>query len=161
MKMKILKNKKGFVLTETLVVAVFLVTIFTFIYTTVIPLIGKYKDMAERESDIGIVYKLYHIRKMIADDENRNVIMYGEPKRITCSDFSDATYCNNLMNYLGLDEYVLIHVAGVEDNLDTIRSINSEIADYVSSMNDDGNLIVLLDLKTHTIAHLKFVEAFR
>ena len=58
----ILKNKKGFFMTETLVVIVFIATIFTFIYISVIPLIGIYEDKSERENDIDIVYKLYNIK---------------------------------------------------------------------------------------------------
>ena len=49
-------DKKGFVLTETLIVIVFLVTIFTFIYVSIVPLMGKYEDMTVRSSDIDIVY---------------------------------------------------------------------------------------------------------
>ena len=36
-------NKKGFVLAETLVVAVFMATIFTIIYVNFYPLIGEYE----------------------------------------------------------------------------------------------------------------------
>ena len=51
-----MKNKNGFVMTETLVVIVFLVSIFTFVYISIIPLIGKYEDMVYRKSDVDIIY---------------------------------------------------------------------------------------------------------
>ena len=41
-----MKNKcKGFVLLETLIVAVFMIGIFTFLYSAVIPLLGTYEDL--------------------------------------------------------------------------------------------------------------------
>ena len=46
-------NKKGFFMTETLMVIVFVASIFTFIYISIIPLVGKYNDKTKRESDIG------------------------------------------------------------------------------------------------------------
>ena len=49
-------NKRGFALTETLVVIVFLVSIFTFIYVSIIPLIGKYENIISSENDIDMVY---------------------------------------------------------------------------------------------------------
>ena len=69
-----MKNKKGFVLTETLIVTVFLISIFTFVYVSIIPLLGKYDDLTSRSSNIDIVYKLYYIRNMINNDTNKTTI---------------------------------------------------------------------------------------
>ena len=38
-------NKKGFFMVETLVVIVFCAGIFTFLYVSVLPLIGTYNDL--------------------------------------------------------------------------------------------------------------------
>lgn len=43
-------NNKGFVLVETLVVSVFVVTVFTFLYINVIPLIGSYEEEVNYDS---------------------------------------------------------------------------------------------------------------
>ncbi len=88
-----MKNNKGFVMTETLVVTVFLVTIFTFIYVSIVPLVGKYEDIITREADIDIVYKLYHIRQLVYSDGNRATITNlgnSTYKKITCSNISSA-----------------------------------------------------------------------
>ena len=128
-----MKNKKGFVMTETLVVTVFLVTIFTFIYISIIPLIGTYEDKIEREGDIDILYKLYHIRKMLYNDPNKDLIINSSVsginyKVLVCSSFSDQSYCNDLMNFLELtsndgsnikNNYLLVYVNDIYDNWTT------------------------------------------
>ena len=38
-------NKKGFVLTETLVVTIFVLLIFTILYNTAVPLLGRYEEI--------------------------------------------------------------------------------------------------------------------
>lgn len=154
-------DKKGFVLTETLIVIVFLVTIFTFIYVSIVPLMGKYEDMTVRSSDIDIVYKLYHIRKMITQDANKDTIT-GDPfKLITCEDFADSSYCNKLMEYLELDHYLLVYADNVNERLTNFKRIasdpNQEIYTYILQYKDfRDNVLVLLDKDTHVIAHLAY-----
>lgn len=58
------KNEKGFVLIELLIVAVFTATLFTLLYTNVIPLIGDY-NQRENYDTLEIKYALYDIRKEI------------------------------------------------------------------------------------------------
>ena len=154
-----MKNKNGFVLTETLVVIVFLITIFTFVYVSIIPLMGKYDDLTYRDSDIDIVYKLYNIRRMINKDSNKSSITSNTFKEIKCSDLADTTYCDRLMSYLELDSYVLVYADNIHNRLSNFRNLssdpNKEIYNYVSKYDDfDGKVLVLLDKNTHVIAHL-------
>ncbi len=152
-----MKNKKGFVLTETLVVTVFLVTIFTFVYVSIIPLFGKYEVMAYRDADIDIVYKLYNIRKMISNDDNNSTIASNTFKRITCSDLNDTTYCNKLIEYLELNNYILVYADNIQNRLTNFSNLNTEMHKYVSKYKDfNGGVLVLLDQNRHTIAHLSF-----
>lgn len=154
-----MRNKKGFVLTETLVIIVFLVTIFTFIYVSAIPLMGKYEDMTRRLSDIDIVYKLYHVRKMIKNDSNKTSILNQPFKEIKCEDLANETYCNKLMEYLELDNYILVYADRINTRLSNFRGLtrdtSKEMSDYVSKyQNYDENVLVLLDLNKHVVAHL-------
>ncbi len=162
-------NKKGFVLTETLVVTVFLITISTFVYTSILPLMGRYEDMSNRENDIDIVYKLYHIRKMLYDDANRDTIVSTNIKDITCSDFANSSYCTKLFEHLDLIEYKLIYVKDIYTNLNAIDQIDiamnsTELHSYLKKYQDDmGEYLVLLDRNRHTIAHLlysPFVQSY-
>lgn len=149
-------NKKGFTLVETLVVVVFLVTIFTFVYASIIPLVGKYTDIAEREENIDIVYKLYSIRKMILNSQDMEYITGEDVRRILCEDLTDKDYCLNLMDKLGLVDYELLYVYDAERDIDTINSINSEIGKYIIKQKNTKGIIILLDKNSHTIAHLKY-----
>lgn len=166
-----MKNNKGFVLTETLVVTVFLVTIFTFIYVSIVPLIGKYEDMVSRKSNIDIVYKLYHVRKMISKDNNRTTITTTYDKPITCSDFDDTTFCNKLMQFQELDTFLLICTNNINTTLTNLNNSSyvssyfsgysqdniDEIISYLSDYeNLDGKFLILLDRGESTISHLEY-----
>ena len=164
-----MKSKKGFVLTETLVVTVFLVTISTFVYVSIVPLMGRYDDLIERERDIDIVYKLYNIRKLIYNDSNKEPMTTclnnnGETvtpcaKVITCNNFGNRRdYCNNLISQLELSDYRLVYVNNIYKNLDfehekviiTDTSTDfdtTEIFNYIKTYQDDeGEYLILLDL---------------
>lgn len=159
-----MKNKNGFVMTETLIVTVFLITIFTFVYVSIIPLIGKYDDMAYRNADLDIVYKLYTIRKLINGDTHKNSIILQDFDSITCSSLDDESYCEELMNYLelrsdGIDNYILVYTKNISENLNSFRDYqrdtNKEMYNYLSKHTDfTEKALVLLDKKNHTIAHL-------
>ena len=149
-------NKKGFVLTETLMVAVFIITIFTFIFTSVIPLLGIYKDMAEREENIDIVYKLYSIRKMLKKDENESSIINNRLNKITCNDLADVTACSNLMDFLELENYELLYIKNISSSIND-SLISDEMRDYLEDYKEEEhNAIALLDKDKHTMVHLKY-----
>lgn len=60
-------NSKGFILAETLVVSVFLMVLFTMIYTNFYPLIGIYEER-ENYDDVDGKYTAYWIKKLIESD---------------------------------------------------------------------------------------------
>ena len=156
-------NKKGFFMTETLMVIVFVTVIFTFLYISVIPLIGEYHDKTVRESDIDIVYKLYSIRKAINEDNNKNIMMNGEYNNIKCDSFSNSSYCNQLMDILELNNYSLIYSDSIS-NLYTginngIYNVDDEVKEYLKDYKDIlENAIILLDKNKHTISHLEYID---
>jgi hypothetical protein len=159
-----MKNKNGFVMTETLIVTVFLITIFTFIYVSVVPLMGTYDDMAYRDADLDIVYKLYNVRKMINRDSHKNNILLQDFEPITCSNLDDENYCDELMDYLelrseGIDNYILIYTSNIHDNLENFNNYEydtqKEMYNYLAKhANYEGKVLVLLDKNNHTIAYL-------
>ena len=59
-------NQKGFVLAETLVVAVFLMAIFTLIFTNFYPLMGEY-EKRETYDDVDGKYAVYWLKRLIED----------------------------------------------------------------------------------------------
>ena len=152
-------NKKGFVLTETIIVTVFIVTIFTFVFSSVFPLIGTYEDLAEREENIDILYKLYNIRKMINNDSSKNDLLKEDYKELTCSDFDNTEVCEKLMEYLELDSYELVYANGINDNYEILKNINDEIGTYLATYEEENNrTLILLDKINHTIGDINVYD---
>ena len=152
-------NKKGFFMMETLAVIVFCAGIFTFIYISVIPLIGTYNDLVIRESSVDIVYKLYNIRLAIQKDNKlKEIIQDNELKKITCNDFKELDYCNNLMSSMELSDYDLFYTSSIKNNLESFNSYQ-EVYDYLKKyQEEDYPTLILIDNKEHTIAHLDYYE---
>ena len=161
-------NKKGFALTEVLVVVVFLVSIFTFIYVSIIPLIGKYESSISNEMDIDIVYKLYHVRKMFMSDDSISTTLAGnDVMSLSCDNLSNTTFYTKLMEQLELrqsntNNYVIIYANEINtSNLNTIKTMSSEIGQYAEKYKNEINkrVIFLLDTSKHTVAHLEYDDA--
>ena len=64
-------NNKGFVLAETLVVTVFLMILFTMIYSNFYPLIGEY-EKRENYDDVDGKYVSYWMKKLV-EDQNYSI----------------------------------------------------------------------------------------
>ena len=67
-------NKKGFVLMETLVVTIFALFIFTILYNSAVPLLGKYDELSYY-NDIDTTYELYHYNKIIHQIYQEEVLL--------------------------------------------------------------------------------------
>jgi len=88
-KMKKLDNK-GFVLAETLVVAVFLVAVFSIIYNNMYPLIGEY-ERREVYDDLDSKYAVYWLKSMVQDkDYNITKNVQGNNNILVNFDYSLA-----------------------------------------------------------------------
>lgn len=59
-------NNKGFMLAETLVVSIFVMTIFSLIYANVLPLIAEY-DKAKNYNNVDDTYRAHWARKLVLD----------------------------------------------------------------------------------------------
>lgn len=108
--MKKLGNK-GFVLAETLIVTVFMMVLFTMIYTNFYPLIGLY-EQRESYDDIDGKYTVYWIKKLIEKNEynNNEIRKLDDPEdpdyvtyvRFNCNDMSvdnnSREVCESLVN---------------------------------------------------------------
>lgn len=101
-------NQNGFVLAETLVVAVFLMAIFTLIFSNFYPLIGEY-EKRETYDDVDGKYAIYWIRRMVEDstykltDKEKTFFNNHGYIRFSCSDIEDTEKretCAYLVKYL-------------------------------------------------------------
>lgn len=90
-------NKKGFVLAETLVVAVFMATIFTIIYVNFYPLIGEY-EKREFYDDLDSKYDIYWFKRLVQNKQalpkDKWAQFTGPEYNADCDPDKDG-YCNN------------------------------------------------------------------
>ena len=73
-------NNKGFILAETLIVCVFLMIMFTMIYSNYYPIIGEY-EKRENYDDVDGKYVAYWVKKLIESDAYQLTLdenYYGE-----------------------------------------------------------------------------------
>lgn len=75
------KNKRGFILIELLIVAVFTASLFTFLYVNILPLMGDY-EQKEKYDTIDTKYVLYDLRKeVLTYDSNGEDGLWDEIKK--------------------------------------------------------------------------------
>ena len=152
-----MKNKKGFVLLETLVVTIFTLIIFTLLYTTTVPLLGKYKDLSYY-NDIDITYDLYYLKRLIKNDNKYNDINNSSYKSIKCTDLEDANTCNSYFDALNIkknDELVYLDLKKLNANK---KYLSSDIIDYVNRIDKKYNNSKILILKRND--YISFVKWF-
>lgn len=153
-----MKNKKGFVLLETLVVTIFTLIIFTLLYTSTVPLLGKYKDLSYY-NDIDITYDLYYLKRLIKNDSNYNNINNSSYQSIKCTDLKDANTCNSYFNALNIkknDELVYLDLKKLNANKD---KLSNDILDYVNRIDKkyDNSKILILK-RSDYISFVKWFE---
>ena len=60
-------NTRGFALAETLIVSVFVMSIFSLMYVNFFPMVGEY-EKREKYDDIDSVYNTYLIKRLFEDN---------------------------------------------------------------------------------------------
>lgn len=107
-------NSKGFVLVETLVVAVFVSAIFSVIYSNFYPIMGEY-EKREAYDDIDSKYATFWFKRIIQSDSvdftniQNNITnnLYHEfncSNDIVPSDVTAIKICNSLVTRLGVEK---------------------------------------------------------
>jgi hypothetical protein len=150
-------NNKGFALVETMVVSVFIMAIFTIIYTNFYPLVGEY-EKRENYDDIDSKYGAYWVKRMIQSqyytDDNINKIsptgglVYT---RFDCDKInitgagSATTAASRKMCEKLLDAYGVV-TTHTKDKVSPI--VNAYITGYgIGSGNSTGDTINKVDFK--------------
>lgn len=105
-------NSKGFVLVETLVVAVFVSAIFSVIYSNFYPIMGEY-EKREAYDDIDSKYATFWFKRIIQSDSvnftniqnditNNSYHEFNCSNDIVDSDVTAIKVCNSLVTRLGV-----------------------------------------------------------
>lgn len=98
-------NNNGFILAETLVVTVFLMIIFTMLYTNYYPLMGEYQKR-ETYDDVDGKYVAYWMKKLIEDGsynppaEKKQLLEKAGFMRFECNDVIEADEARNICRKL-------------------------------------------------------------
>jgi hypothetical protein len=131
-------SQKGFILIETLVVAVFVTIVFTMIFTNVFPILSEYQRISHYD-DLDSKYAAHYARRIIISDANWNNIknlngaLY---KELTCdaSVFDQFEECGDLTSSLKIDRMYLIDFKTNSIKASIPAAFDQGLADYIKYM---------------------------
>ena len=143
-------NKKGFVLVETIITSVFVLGLFAFIVSNVLPIIGEYEKTRDYDS-IESIYDAHLIRKMILKsgdgdkiarlltlpvEEGKNYYIFE--KDDICVYLTNENYCKALLsrNYLDVREIVITSYEIKDAFVRTSKSFNRGLREYIEQMQN-------------------------
>ncbi len=145
-------NNKGFVLVETLIVTVFVVTLFIFVYRITLPSIGEYEQQNYYD-DIDSVYYSNLYKQMFTRYANiDNITAYLNSNTYmdisNCADtnlYSNNNYCQLVKNKLSIkdDDKVLITEYNIKKFKDEVKRNDffdsgtlSNFRDYINTVSN-------------------------
>lgn len=140
-------DNKGFALVETLVVSVFVVSLFLIVFNNFYPLMSEY-EKREVYDDVDGVYAAYWVKRLV-EDSNLNInnhlsnySFYGLPIKPNdfCSDYftsnlSLSLQCGNLFRNYNVEYFYVTpyNILDFKKNVD--RSV-PDFEDYLNSLPD-------------------------
>ena len=142
-------NEKGFLLAEAIIVGVFVLSLFTFLFVNIIPLIGRY-EASEKYDTINGAYNANLVRTMILGDPksvdilelNDNAYKVYEREELCDGEtLEKVNYCKKLLSdtYLNVNKVYItwyrtqkIKTAAENNNTDFDRATR----DYIASLDD-------------------------
>ena len=142
-----MKNKKGFVLLETLVVTVFALFIFTVLYNSAVPLLGKYEEISYY-NDIDTTYALYHLKKLIVRDSFYSTIKSSNYTKIECNTgvINSQLACINIFSALDIDptkDEVVFIKNSYFTSAKTNTALSEDLRKYLDYIKPTTDILVL------------------
>lgn len=141
-------GNRGFILVETMIVAVFIMTIFIFIYRNSVPMIGRYEQLSYFD-DLDSVYAANMVRKMVTNylsfeqiDGLLSNVTYVDISDCGNSNFyTDASYCTKLKENLQIENEDVILITRYNLS-ELVPSLGKSFRDTVKEnvIFDSGNL---------------------
>ena len=135
-------DERGFLLAEAIVVGVFVLSLFTFLFVNIIPLVGRYEEIDNYDTVDG-VYKANLIRAMIMESEGINNVLdiSGKSyKRYSANTLcpilvDEVNYCKKLLSDTFLDvKYIYITGYRTSNVKETVK--NNTNADFDRATRD-------------------------
>ena len=164
MKKKLKLNNKGFVLAETLVVAVAIVLIFGIVYRNFYPLMGEY-ERRENYDDIDSKYGTYWIKQLLQSCDTELPYLDSRIDSYGATEFDCSLVKNETNKQICLEMLDKLEVScdnpNTADRIETCKA-NPEMAHiFITKFNlkrKDPSTGVVLDYKTKMIEGLEYVK---
>ena len=119
MKRKKKRNQKGFMLVETLITTVFVVSIVVLLYTNILPLIGEY-DRYKNYDSVEATYMAHWARRFVLDG------------------LSEAAYTNaSSIGYLGITNSSYMESSRYRDLFENFKEVNGITRVYLTPYQTD------------------------
>lgn len=133
-------NKKGFMLVETLIVSVFILAIFSLLYTNIIPLIGEYERLKNYDT-VEATYIAYWGREIALKGIPTSI--YNEVKTTGFKDISDCSLytenngiyeCSAYKAVNSVDKIYLTtyDITKLKEEVDNNNAYKRDFSEYIS-----------------------------
>lgn len=144
---KVMTNKSGFVLAETLVVTLFVLVVFNVLYNSAIPLVGEYERISHFD-DLDVTYELYQFRKIIERDDYYETITNNNYVYDVCNSLNEISACDELSHMLGInfnkDELIFVKKEKIND-LKNYNKVSNDIKEYLEFANFSTDNVLILN----------------
>ena len=172
-------NQKGFVLAETLIVTLFVMVIFSMLYSNFYPLLAEY-EVREGYDDVDSKYAVYWIKKTIEDasyvDNNIPKLLDGSIAnkyiQLNCNNVLEANEkrnnCKALMKDLGVDGcnaayssckvYITKYEIGPKNKLDTEIYFKNKVKENAGGKFDSDFQAYISTLPNYKVPSLNNAE---
>lgn len=165
-------NKKGFVLAEAIVVAVFILGIFTFIGANFFTLLAKYNKVINYDNpeEIYLINTLYDEVKLSGqavegqavedglytfDDSNGTSITCSNKLGINCSLFKDNYYRTLIFNYLKIKSIYIKKGSEINCRNINIRGLREYCTYKKEDFNTSSSQVYLVQFTNNRFAYLE------
>ena len=151
-------NNNGYMLVETLICSVFIITILTLIFVEFRSLNQNYQT-SFKYNTVNNLYLTNQIRSYIKENnynEIKNIVKsnnYVDLSTCQSSYFSDTNYCTNLFKNSNVKQIIV-----GKSNLDSINNVSSEFSNFINKVNliDDG-IVIYIEFNDQTFSMLKML----
>ena len=138
-------DNKGFALVETLVVSVFVVSLFLIVFNNFYPLMSEY-EKREVYDDIDGIYAAYWVKRLVEDsdiDISTYISSGSKYKKDWCNNFKTSfpekyQQCINIFTQYNID-YFYVTDYNIEYFKGTVNKSDPNFEDYLNSLPDYSN----------------------
>lgn len=138
--------KRGFIMAETIIVAIVVLTALIILYTQFISINNSYYR-SFRYNTVDDLYAVNNIRNFIINDNYENIISSLEDKNYVdltdCSTtyFKEYNYCKTLLNTLNVKTLILAYedLAKLKDELKENNTLSEGLHTFIKTIPNDKN----------------------